>query len=168
MNIYERKYRWKVILVLAALLIVAATLIYTDNLAGKLAKEEKQKVAQIADVYHYIATATDITDYGFFVELIQANKTVPIISTDNDGNIMAWLNLDSVKATDKAYLNKKLEEMKNYAEPIKLEISEGMYQYVYYKHSVLYTQLLYYPYVQLIIIAAFLIVAYTLFNTTRK
>ena len=161
-------------MVLSALIIVAATLLYTDNLAGKLAEEEKQKVAQIADVYHYIATATDIQDYGFFVELIQANKTVPIISTDNDGNIMAWLNLDSVKAMDtiksanKEYLNKKLAEMKDYADPIKLEISEGMYQYVYYKHSVLYTQLLYYPYVQLIIIAAFLIVAYTLFNTARK
>ena len=169
MTIYERKYRWKIILVLSALLIVAATLIYTDNLAGKLASEEKQKVAQIADVYHYIATATDISDYGFFVELIQANTTVPIISTDNDGNIVAYLNLDTAKvAEDSSYLNRRLEEMKDFAEPIKLEISGGIYQYVYYKHSVLYTQLLYYPYVQLIIIAAFLIVAYTLFNTARK
>ena len=169
MNMYERKYRWKLILVLSALLIVTATLFYTDNLAGKLASEEKQKVAQIADVYHYIATATDITDYGFLVELIQANKTVPIISTDNDGNIVAYLNLDTVKvAEDSTYLNRRLEEMKDFAEPIKLEISGGIYQYVYYKHSVLYTQLLYYPYVQLIIIAAFLIVAYTLFNTARK
>lgn len=169
MNIYERKYRWKLILVLSALLIVAATLFYTDNLAGKLAEEEKQKVKQIADVYHYIATATDITDYGFLVELIQSNKTVPIISTDNDGNIVAYLNLDTTKvAEDSTYLNRRLEEMKDFAEPIKLEISGGIYQYVYYKHSVLYTQLLYYPYVQLIIIAAFLIVAYTLFNTARK
>ncbi|MBK8344295.1 MAG: HAMP domain-containing histidine kinase [Bacteroidetes bacterium] len=169
MNIYERKYRWKIVLVLSALVIVAATLIYTDNLATKLAAEERQKVTQIANVYHYIATATDITDYGFFVELIQANKTVPIISTDNDGNIVAYLNLDTAKvATDTGYLQHRLEEMKDFAEPIKLEISGGIYQYVYYKHSVLYTQLLYYPYVQLIIIAAFLIVAYTLFNTARK
>ncbi len=169
MNIYEKKYRWKLILVVSALLIVSATLFYTDNLAGKLATEEKQKVEQIADVYHYIATATDISDYGFFVELIQANKTVPIISTDNNGNIVAYLNLDTIKvAEDSTYLTRRLEEMKDFAEPIKLEISGGIYQYVYYKHSVLYTQLLYYPYVQLIIIAAFLIVAYTLFNTARK
>jgi len=169
MNIYERKYRWKIVLILSALIIVAASLIYTDNLATKLAQEEKQKVEQIADVYHYIATATDITDYGFLVQLIKANKTVPIISTDNSGNIVASLNLDSVKiAQDTLYLQKKLLEMKDFAEPIKLEISENLYQYVYYKHSVLYQQLLYFPYVQLIIIAAFLIVAYTLFNTARK
>ena len=125
---------------LSALLIVTATLFYTDNLAGKLASEEKQKVAQIADVYHYIATATDITDYGFLVELIQANKTVPIISTDNDGNIVAYLNLDTTKvAEDSTYLNRRLEEMKDFAEPIKLEISGGIYQYLYYKHCLLYT-----------------------------
>jgi hypothetical protein len=110
LNIYERKYRWKIVLVLSALFIVAATLIYTDNLATKLAKEEKLKVAQIANVYHYIATATDITDYGFFVELIQANTTVPIISTDNEGHIVAHLNLDTAKvAADSTYLPRCLE-----------------------------------------------------------
>lgn len=169
MNIYERKYRWKIVLILSALIIVTASLIYTDNLASKLATEEKQKVVQIADVYHYIATATDITDYGFLVDLIRANNTVPIISTDNSGHIVAHLNLDSAKvAADSLYLPKKLLEMKDFAEPIKLEISEGVFQYVYYKHSILYQQLLYFPYVQLLIIAAFLIVAYTLFNTARK
>ncbi len=106
---------------------------------------------------------------GFFVELIQANKTVPIISTDNDGNIVASLNIDSAKvAADENYLKKQLTNMENFAEPIALEISEGLYQYIYYKHSDLYTQLLYYPYIQLIIIAAFLAVAYMLFNTARR
>lgn len=157
------------ILVLAALVIVVATLWYTDNLATKLAEEEKLKVTQIANVYHYIATANDIQDYGFFVDIIKANNTIPIISTDNNGNIVAYSNLDSTKvAQDSRYLLKKLEEMKAFAEPIQLEINSGVYQYVYYKHSVLYTQLLYYPYVQLLIIIAFLIVAYTLFNTARR
>ena len=169
MQFYERKYRLKLILVLVAMVIVAATLLYTNNLATKLAEEERQKVTQIADVYHYIATANDNTDFRFFIELIQANKTVPIISTDNDDNIVAFLNIDSAKvAKDTTYLKKRLEEMKDFAEPIKLELSAGIYQYVYYQHSDLYQQLLYYPYVQLMIIAAFLIVAYTLFNIARR
>ncbi len=166
---YDRKSRWKLILVVVALFIVATTLWYTNRLATKLAEEEKHKVEQIADVYQYIATATDIQDYRFFVELIQANKTIPIISTNNDGDIVAYLNVDSVKvAEDKQYLIDQLAEMKNFADPIKLEISDNLYQYVYYQHSILYTQLLYYPYIQLFIIAAFLIVAYYLFNTARR
>lgn len=169
MQIYEQKNRWKLILILIALVIVSATLLYTNRLATKLAEEERQKVSQIAEVYRYLATAEDITDFGFFVELIQANKTVPIISTDNSGEIVAFLNIDSVKvAHDSTYLTKRLKEMKDFADPIQFEISGGIYQYIYYQHSDLYQQLLYYPYVQLMIIAIFLIVAYTLFNTARR
>ena len=61
MQIYEQKNRWKLILILIALVIVSATLLYTNRLATKLAEEERQKVSQIAEVYRYLATAEDIT-----------------------------------------------------------------------------------------------------------
>ncbi|MBC8046083.1 MAG: HAMP domain-containing histidine kinase [Fimbriimonadaceae bacterium] len=168
-NLYEKKSRWKLILFFVALTIVGATLWYTSMLAKKLAEEEKNKVEQIANVYKYISTATDIVNYGFFIELIQSNKTVPIISTDNDGNIIAFLNIDSAKATnDSLYVQEQLEEMKKFAEPITFEIAENTFQYIYYKHSFLYTQLRYYPLIQLLIITGFLIASYILFNTARK
>jgi signal transduction histidine kinase len=169
LNLYEKKLRWKWLLFCVALLIVSATLWYTNTLARKLAEEEKLKVEQIADVYKYISTATDITDFGFFIDIIQSNKSVPIISTDNEGNIIASSNLDSVKAaTDSTYLKKQLDDMKKFAQPVKFEITENNYQYIYYKHSYLYTQLRYYPVIQLLIIAGFLILSYFLFNTARR
>lgn len=169
MNIYERKSRWKVILVLIASLIIISTLWYTNRLAGKLAAEEKNRVEQIANIYKYISTASDNQDFGFLLEIIQSNKTVPIIWADADDNILDFRNIDSVKVqNDSMYLKKELKDMKAFADPVKFELSQGVYQYIYYKHSVLYTQLLYYPYVQLGIIAAFLIVAYILFNTARR
>lgn len=166
---FEKKTRWKSGLFITATIIVASTLIYTNRLAGKIADEEIQRVQQIADVYQYISTADNIEDYGFFIDLIQSNKTVPIISTDNNGEIVAFLNLDSVKAkTNAQYLQKELLSMKNYSDPIRFQISESSYQYIYFKHSYLYTQLRYYPIVQLFIIGAFLIFAYMLFNTARR
>lgn len=169
MNFYERRSRWKLILLFSATLIIITTLWYTNRLAGQLAREETQKVEQIANVYKYIATATDIQDYGFYLQLIQSNKTVPIISTDNAGNVVAFLNIDSAKvAANPDYLKKELRDMKNFADPIAMEVGNGKYQYIYYKHSGLYTELLYYPYAQLIIIILFLTIAYTLFNTARR
>jgi len=169
MNFYDRKSRWKLILVLIALFIVAITLWYTNMLATKLAASERQKVEQVANVYKYIATATDIQDYGFFLDLIKAETTIPIISTDHYGHIVAYSNIDSNKVKqDSTYLPRQLEEMKDFADPIAFELGDGINQYVYYKHSALYTQLLYYPYIQLFIIASFLIVAYTLFNIARR
>ena len=166
---FKKHNRWKYLLIVTAFIFVTATLLYTNRLAGKIADEELQRVQQIADVYQYISTAENIEDYGFFIDLIQSNKTVPIISTDNNGNIIDFLNLDSVKAsTNPQYLEKELLSMKNYADPIRFKISEENFQLIFFKHSYLYTQLRFYPIIQLFIIAAFLIFAYTLFNTARR
>ena len=166
---YNRKSRWKLILFIIANLIVGATLFYTNNLATRLAEEEQRKVQQISDVYGYIATADNIDDYGFFIDLIQSNKTVPIISTDEAGNILAFLNLDTNKvATDPDYLDEQLEDMKAFAPPVMFRITDDASQYVYYKHSRLYSQLRLYPIIQLFIIAAFLLAAYMFFNTSRR
>lgn len=168
-DLYNRKSRWKLILFIIANLIVGATLFYTNNLATRLAEEELRKVQQISDVYGYIATADNIDDYGFFIDLIQSNKTVPIISTDEAGNILAFLNLDTNKiATDPDYLDEQLEDMKAFAPPVMFRITDNSSQYVYYKHSRLYSQLRLYPIIQLFIIAAFLFAAYMFFNTSRR
>jgi hypothetical protein len=168
-DLYNRKSRWKLILFIVANLIVGATLFYTNSLATRLAEEEQRKVQQISEVYKYIATDENITDYGFFIDLIQSNKTVPIISTDQDGNILAHLNLDSARiAHDDKYLEKELKSMKDFGEPVTFEITDDIFQYVYYKHSRLYSQLRLYPVIQLFIIAAFLFAAYMFFNTSRR
>lgn len=169
MAYFEKRNVWKYGLIAAAFIFVAATLLYTNRLAGKIAEEELQRVQQIADVYQYISTAEDIQDYGFFIDLIQSNKTVPIISTDNNGNIIDFLNLDSAKAkSNPEYLEKQLLSMKNYSDPIRFKISEDSFQLIYFKHSYLYAQLRFYPIIQLCIVAAFLIFAYIVFNTARR
>ena len=48
-----------------------------------------------------------------------------------------------------------------------LESPEGV-QYIYYKDSILLTQLLYYPYIQLSIILIFILIAYYAFDSSRK
>lgn len=168
-EIYKRKSGWKVVLFILAGLIIGVTLFYTNNLASRLKAEELRKVNQIAEVYRFLSTSENIEDYGFFLDLIQANRTVPIISTDEAGNILAWLNLDTVKiAHDSTYLQKELKTMKDFSDPIVFQITENSSQYIYYKHSRLYAQLRLYPLIQLAIIAAFLLLAYVFFNTSRK
>ncbi|HQU76017.1 MAG TPA: HAMP domain-containing sensor histidine kinase [Chitinophagales bacterium] len=168
-EMYSRRSRWKLILFIIANIIIGATLFYTNNLASRLAEEELRKVNQIADVYRYLATTDNIEDFGFFLDLIQANKTVPVISTDEDGNILAYQNIDSARiATHPDYLQQQLEEMKNFAQPIRFDITESSHQYIYYQHSKLYAQLRLYPIVQLVIFAAFLFTAYIFFNTSRR
>ena len=53
-------------------------------------------------------------------------------------------------------------------QPIEVEIGDGSKSYIFYKESILLTQLKYYPYVMFSIIGLFLFVAYLLFSTARR
>src|SRR4030081_2862094 len=57
--------------------------------------------------------------------------------------------------------------MKSQHTPIRLQVL-GNNWYVYYQDSFVLTQLKAFPYIQLSVIAIFLLVAYTAFNTSRK
>jgi len=58
--------------------------------------------------------------------------------------------------------------MRAFDDPVAFQITENTFQYVYYTHSRLYSQLRLYPIIQLFIIAAFLFAAYMFFNTARR
>src|SRR5271166_2210754 len=57
--------------------------------------------------------------------------------------------------------------MKAQHDPIKLKVLNEQWQ-VYYKDSALLTELKYFPYIQLSVIAIFLLMAYTAFSSSRK
>ncbi|MDB5154081.1 MAG: histidine kinase, partial [Mucilaginibacter sp.] len=71
------------------------------------------------------------------------------------------------KHYDPAYFMAELETMKTQHEPIRLKVF-GANWYVYYQDSFVLKQLKIFPYIQLSVIAIFLLVAYTAFNTSRK
>ncbi len=58
--------------------------------------------------------------------------------------------------------------MKEHADPIMIELSPTEKQYLYYSKSILLSQLLYYPYIQLGVVVLFILIAYFAFRTSRK
>lgn len=152
----------------AAIFIVAASLWYTNLLSNDIAREEKKKVELWASAYKNLNEADANTDISFLFEVIKDNETVPVILADEDGNIQAWRNIDSTKAVEQPdYLKRKLEAMKSGKEPLKIELGTGQLNYIYYEDSYLLTQLKYYPFIQLGIIAIFLFIAYLAFSTSK-
>lgn len=169
MNIYAQKNRWKILLLLTLLLIVIVSILYSNRLAGKLAKEEQKKVELIADVYRRLNIADENLDLDFMFSIIDSNKTVPLILTDEAGTVMGFKNIDTARARrDPKYVNRQLLQMKEKREPIDIEYSKGSHQYIYYNDSNLLVQLKYFPYIQFSIILLFLAVAYLTFSTSRR
>ena len=58
--------------------------------------------------------------------------------------------------------------MKASKEPIVVTLLDGSKNYVYYNDSTTLTKLIYYPYIQLIIIVFFLLASYYAFSQSRK
>ncbi len=175
MDIYYRKQRWKLYLILFAAIIGIGSLLYTNRLVKLLAAEEKMKFELWAEATRRLADLSDITepnfrqnDPGFPLQVVEFNTTIPVIIADQEDNIMAHRNLDSLKMEDPDYSKRQLEKMKSEIEPIEIDLGDGIVQYVYYRNSTLLVQLTYYPYIQLGVILLFILVAYLAFSASRR
>lgn len=88
MNIYSKKQRWKLFLAGAAILIIAASLWYTNILVNKIAKEERKKVQLWAEAIQNKASLVSYTG-----ELFQK------ISTEERNRIELWAEANKRAAT---------------------------------------------------------------------
>ncbi|REJ82911.1 MAG: sensor histidine kinase [Bacteroidetes bacterium] len=169
MNIYTQKQRWKILLLIAAILIGAASLFYTGKLVKRLAEEEYKKIQLWAEATKRLSDVTEMnSDINFLSTVISNNTTIPVIWADHDFRVISYRNLDSVKALKPGYLEAQVELMKESNEPIEIRIGDDLVQYILYKDSELLIRLRYYPYFQLAVIALFLLVSYLAFSSSRK
>ncbi|GAA4463121.1 HAMP domain-containing sensor histidine kinase [Nemorincola caseinilytica] len=153
-----------------ALLIVAASLYYTDRLAAQLAIEEKKKVEEVADALKILSDPSNTKDLETAVAIntMAQNKTIPLIIADEKGRIKDKINIDSSRALGRSnYAELQLQKYRSQHAPIKVDYGTGI-DYVYYGESFLLTQLRYFPYVQLAIIVLFLVVVLLALNAAHR
>ncbi len=156
------------LLLILAIIIGAGSLCYTHFLVDILKAEERNKVELWAKATRMIVGADTEQDLDFLLSIIENNNTVPVILTDGEDNIITSVNFDVNKEADSLYMGKQLEKMKNGNEPIIIDLGDGFINTIYYKDSVILTQLTYFPYIQLGIITIFIIIAYLAFNSAKK
>jgi signal transduction histidine kinase len=169
LNIYSKKQKWKLLLLLVAIVIGVSSFVITNNLVKQLSVEERKKVELWAlGMRQLSALDNEEKDYTFILEVIKNNETVPVILTDKNGEIISSRNLDSDREKDSVYLQRELEKMKKDNEPIEIILLDGNMNYIYYKESILLTRLFYFPIIQFGVISLFLIVSYLAFSTSRK
>ncbi|PTN10505.1 PAS domain-containing sensor histidine kinase [Mangrovibacterium marinum] len=170
MEFYQRNRRWKLLLVLVAIIIGAASFIYTNWLARKMAEEEHRSVALWAEATRRLSSPIDTPDdnISFLSHIVESNSDIPIILTDSTLNILASANIDYTEARKAQNLQEELQKMISEKEPIEIILSETETQYIYYRDSKTLQNLKYFPLIQISVIALFIVVAYFIFNASRK
>lgn len=124
MNLYHKKQRWKILLVLVATILVAFSLWFSNRIVNKVAEKEKGRVTQWADAVSRKADLVNLTnsafeelreserskvqlwtlsmqevnkdliDYSYVLQVLMRSSTLPMIITNQNGVIENTHNLE--------------------------------------------------------------------------
>jgi two-component system, sporulation sensor kinase D len=171
MSLYSTKQRWKIFLLISALLIIGVSMWYSNHIVQKVGDEERQKVVLWAEAIEKRASLVSYTQDLFEELALNEQKKVSLWSEAmrvitneelddytfitrviQDNTTIPMIVVDekdqiifwrNITGTDvkEEQLKVELAEMKTLYEPLKVQIVEGETQYLYYKDSRLFSDL---------------------------
>ena len=171
-NIYNTRKNWKIVLFIFATIICLTSLTYTNKLVSDLDTEERKKIELWAEATNQLVNSgMGPTNNILASRIMQENTTIPIILTNEVGEIIGNRNLPQ-RPNQEAFLKRQLSIMMEQHEPIIIEAKMNnqviLTQYLYYKDSYILSQLRFYPLLQLLVIFLYVGIAYLAFNRSRK
>ena len=152
-------------LIILAAVIVGISIIFTNHLAGAIAKEEQRKMETWAEATRLLLN-DEYSDFIF--NIIEQNENIPVIIVDDRDRYISSRNFNEPKINVEQYYETQIQRLKNTNPPIEIKLDETTSQYIYYGNSNLLTMLEYFPYIQLSIIALFLILVIWALSTNKR
>lgn len=187
MNIYDIRRFGTVLFFVVSITVVVVFVLVSNSLVADLSAQERERMQIWADATKQIADigqnpdAPDVSpeNLEFLFGIIEQNHTIPVLLTDDEGNILLHRNFDLPEDVDsltpwvispanESYLRGKLASLEKRANVIHIIISPDNLQHLYYDDSKLLRRLSYYPYIQLLVMLAFIAIVYFAVNSTRK
>jgi nitrogen-specific signal transduction histidine kinase len=104
----------------------------------------------------------------FISDVLLNTASTPVILTDEKMNVLAFGNMDSSQMVGHDAEMQMINKMKSANEPVVADLGEGVMRFIYYDDSSTLKQLRVFPFVQLGIFAAFLIISYFAFSNARR
>jgi len=170
---------FKIILLIIALAIAGGTLYYTQRLVKKLQDRERSIVELYAKGIEYVANSSSAdVDLTFLFDNIIKPIDFPIILTDSSNNInpesttdIKNVKYDSTLSPNqrRLFLQNLVKEIDEIHQPINITYADTIVlQRIHYGDSELIKQLKFYPYLQIIIAALFIIIGYIGFSQIKR
>lgn len=158
----DRIRQVKILLVTVAVIICAASLIWSHFLVSDLAVEEQARMEVWAEAMRSLSNADDDADLSLVLKVINGNHTIPVIVLNDDGSVQSHRNLrlhGESEAEQEAEILEKAERMKASGRVVHISLDDQAFMEVCYDESVMLKRLASYPYIQLGIVAIFAVVA---------
>jgi len=155
-------------LVSAAIVIAIASLYVSHSLIGDLSAEERVRMEVWAEAMKNLQTADGNTDLTMVLKVLNANHTIPVIVVNQYEEVQTSRNIELSADTISA-LKEELEHLRREGSCIRIDLNgDGDYLNVYYGSSLMLTRLAAYPYVQLIVVLIFVLIAIFALLSSKK
>ena len=173
------KWQIKLILMLVAILIVFAVVIYTRIIVDELIQREQKSIKLYTDIFKRTTDPdANLEDLYVLIEKISPTLSFPIITTD-ENNVPIYpyeqwtlnINIDTTQniQEQKNFLLNYINKMQSDYEPIIVSDSDGkILLKFFYTHSELIDNLEMFPIIEFFVIAIFIIIGYIAFSNIRK
>jgi signal transduction histidine kinase len=171
--------RLKIALFLTACLIIFGTLYYTDLIVRALQEREQQVVDLYAKSLEYLASARDMEgDYSFVFDQIIRAIDFPMVLTDARGEPTTpvetasrnvTLDTTVTEAQQRAFLRGLASRMDESYAPIRVTYQDSLVlTVIHYGESPLVRRLRWLPYVEISVVALFILIGYVSFSYIKR
>jgi len=156
MNLYHKKQRWKIVLVLFATILVGFSLWYSNQIVNKVAQKEKERVTQWADAISRKADLVNLTnnafeelrenernkvelwalsmqevnkdlkDYSFVLDVLKRNSELPMIIVNQNNDIENTYKMDDLDSIFRNNLKDNIGENENLDKLVKQKINDSL------------------------------------------
>ncbi len=168
---------------LVSVAVVCVFLYFSNSLVKDLSRQERARMEIWADATKEIVNAGSSADASqgvnidFLLSIIEGNTNIPVLLTDGNGNIIQQRNfrlpqpdagdlLGNAENVD--YLSRRLAELRLSDNVIRMDIAPDVTQYLYYEDSTLLRNLSLYPYIQLLVMIAFVVIVYFAVTSSKR
>lgn len=165
----DRIRQVKILLVIAAIVIAVVSLLVSHFLVHDLQNEERNKMETWAQAMRALQEADETTDLSLVLNVIQSNKTIPVVVMNSNGDVTDCRNIDITEDDSVGYVARYAKRMYDAGDTIKIVFGDSTdYQLVCFDESTMLKRLTQYPYWQLGIVMIFVVVAIFALLSSKK
>jgi len=172
----------KLLLFIIAIVIVIATLVYTQHIVQLLLEKERKVAGLYAKSLEFIVNRpTDQSDYSFIFNEIIRSIDFPMVLSDEDNDPLPDYRLNSTNVDfdttlsfeqQRKFLEHVIQKLDLVNPPIKVVLKvtpqDSLLQYIHYGESSLIQKLRWLPYIELGVAGMFLLIAYVGFSYIKR
>ncbi|UCF65275.1 MAG: HAMP domain-containing histidine kinase [bacterium] len=174
-NVYRFKGNFKSFLFALAILIIVGYLYYTQLLVQELQQQSREFLKFRVKIFEQNINSEESQDISFFFNEVIQTADYPIIYTDAAGEPAFWRNIDIPQINERPLpinldekLKKKINDFDQINDPISISYQGSVLGYYHYGESSIIQRLKWLPYIEILVVALFILIGYAGFSSIKK